>query len=118
MTSTCSFSGGIGVRGLEDTASFFLDQFLPALRLACPDALQNFVLMGHSFGGMVISVILQENNALLTNMTHAVTVASPFYGYDGQIYRWFEGDDYLNFLGRRSGRDHCLLPRMLRIALS
>lgn len=88
-------------RRLEDTASFFLDQFLPALRLACPDALQNFVLMGHSFGGMVISVILQENNALLTNMTHAVTVASPFYGYDGQIHRWFEGDDYLNFLGKQ-----------------
>jgi hypothetical protein len=33
-------------------------------------------------------------------MTRAVTVAAPFYGYDGQIHRWFEGEQYLNHLGR------------------
>jgi hypothetical protein len=33
-------------------------------------------------------------------MTRAVTVADPFYGYDGQIHRWFEGEQYLNHLGQ------------------
>ena len=32
-------------------------------------------------------------------MTQAVTVASPFYGYDGQIHRWFEGEPLLNQIG-------------------
>jgi pimeloyl-ACP methyl ester carboxylesterase len=88
-------------RRLEDTVGFFLNRFLPAFQQACPDALQNFVLMGHSFGGMVVNLILQENNAPLANMTRAVTVASPFYGYDGQIHRWFEGDEILNLLGKQ-----------------
>jgi hypothetical protein len=58
------------------------------------------VLIGHSFGGMVVNLILQENNSILANnMTRAVTVASPFYGYDGQIHRWFEGEPLLNHIG-------------------
>ena len=32
-------------------------------------------------------------------MTRAITVATPFYGYGGQIHRWFEGRRYLNHLG-------------------
>jgi pimeloyl-ACP methyl ester carboxylesterase len=88
-------------RRLEDTVDFFLNQFLASFQQACPGALQDFVLMGHSFGGMVVSLILQENNSVLANMTRAVTVASPFYGYDGQIHRWFEGEQYLNHLGKQ-----------------
>jgi pimeloyl-ACP methyl ester carboxylesterase len=88
-------------RRLEDTVGFFLNQFLPAFRQACPDALQDIVLIGHSFGGMVVSLMLREDNPTLANMTRAVTLASPFYGYDGQIHRWFEGEQYLNFLGKQ-----------------
>ena len=55
--------------------------------------------MGHSFGGMVVKLMLHQNDPVLTNMTQAVTVASPFYGYDGQIHRWFEGEPYLNQIG-------------------
>ena len=28
-------------------------------------------------------------------MTHAITVGTPFYGYPGQVRRWFEGEPYL-----------------------
>jgi pimeloyl-ACP methyl ester carboxylesterase len=91
-------------RRLEDTVDFFLNQFVPLFRQStqatCPQALDDIVLIGHSFGGMVVTLMLQQNNALLQqNMTRAVTVASPFYGYDGQIHRWFEGEPLLNHLG-------------------
>lgn len=93
-------------RRLEDTVGFFLNTFLPAFKglvePECPDALKDFVLMGHSFGGMVVTLILQQNNPVLSHMTHAVTVASPFYGYDGQIHRWFEGEPLLNYLGTQA----------------
>jgi pimeloyl-ACP methyl ester carboxylesterase len=91
-------------RRLEDTVSFFLNKFLPLFRSAVQqqsgaDPLQDFILMGHSFGGMVVSLMLHQNNPLLANMSRAVTVASPFYGYDGQIHRWFEGEPLLNQIG-------------------
>src|SRR5436190_14114776 len=38
-------------------------------------------------------------------MNRAITVAAPFYGYDGQIHRWFEGDAYLNVT---LGQDHVI----------
>jgi pimeloyl-ACP methyl ester carboxylesterase len=91
-------------RRLEDAVDFFLNQFIPLFQnrtqQPCPDALKDIVLIGHSFGGMVVSLLLQENNSILSNnMTRAVTVASPFYGYDGQIHRWFEGEPLLNQIG-------------------
>ncbi len=49
---------------------------------------------------MVVNLILRQFNSLLANMTRAVTVSSPFYGYDGQTHRWFEGETYLNGLGK------------------
>jgi hypothetical protein len=61
--------------------------------------LQHFILMGHSFGGMLVKLMLHHNDPVLAHMTHAVTVASPFYGYDGQIHRWFEGESLLNHIG-------------------
>lgn len=92
-------------RRLEDTVSFFLTQFLPLFRNAIQnqcnaDPLGDFVLVGHSFGGMIVNLILRQYNSLLANLTRAITVAAPFYGYDGQIHRWFEGDPYLNHLGK------------------
>lgn len=92
-------------RRLEDTVSFFLAQFLPRFRSAVQNAcgadpLSDFVLIGHSFGGMIVNLILHQANSLLDTMTRAITVAAPFYGYDGQIHRWFEGDQYFNQLGK------------------
>ena len=92
-------------RRLEDTVSFFLTRFLPrfqsTVQNACnADPLRDFILVGHSFGGMIVNLILRQYSSLLTNMTRAVTVAAPFYGYDGQIHRWFEGDQYFNQLGK------------------
>jgi pimeloyl-ACP methyl ester carboxylesterase len=91
-------------RRLEETVSFFLTQFLPrfqsAVKKTCNvDPLRDFVLVGHSFGGMIVNLVLRQYNSLLVNMTRAVTVATPFYGYNGQIHRWFEGEPYLNGLG-------------------
>ena len=91
-------------RRLEDTVRFFFDKFLPLFRSTIQqqcgaDPLQDFILMGHSFGGMVVSLMLQQHDAQLSTMTRAVTVASPFYGYDGQIHRWFEGEPLLNHIG-------------------
>lgn len=92
-------------RRLEETVAFFLTQFLPrfqtAVQNACgADPLRDFILVGHSFGGMIVNLILRQYNSLLDNMTRAVTVAAPFYGYDGQIHMWFEGNEYFNQLGK------------------
>ncbi len=88
----------------EDTVSFFFNHFLPLFRTTVQqqtgaDPLQKFILMGHSFGGMVVKLMLHHTDPVLAHMTHAVTVASPFYGYDGQIHRWFEGEPLLNHIG-------------------
>ncbi len=84
-------------RPIEDAAEFFLNRFLPefqdAVLTECgADPLDDYVLLGHSFGGMVVTN-LARRPVLPGTCTHAVTVASPFYGYGGQIHRWFEGDD-------------------------
>ena len=88
-------------RRLKDAAHFFVHVFLPAFRArvmaaGCPDPLATFVLVGHSFGGMVVNLLLRGNPPALANMTHAITVATPFYGYPSQVHRWFEGDVYVN----------------------
>jgi hypothetical protein len=87
-------------RRLEDAVALFL-RFLPEFQSAVvsqcnADPLADFVLVGHSFGGMVVNLMLHQANSLLDTMTKAVTVAAPFYGYDGQIHRWFEGEQLLN----------------------
>lgn len=91
-------------RRLEDSVSFFFTQFVPLFRSMVgdqcgADPMKEFILLGHSFGGMVVKLMLHRNDAVLANMTQAVTVASPFYGYDGQIHRWFEGEPLLNQIG-------------------
>jgi hypothetical protein len=96
-------------RPLEETVTFFLKKFLPQFRKTvmkrCNDAdpLENFTLVGHSFGGMVVNLILRESETdpLAANMKRAITVATPFYGYGGQIHRWFEGIDLLNHLNKK-----------------
>lgn len=91
-------------RRLQDTVTFFFSKFLKVFKDTVhqqtgADPLQHFILMGHSFGGMVVKLMLHHGDPRLANMTQAVTVASPFYGYDGQIHRWFEGEPLLNHIG-------------------
>jgi len=88
-------------RRLDDVVALFL-RFLPQFQSTVinqcgADPLSDFVLVGHSFGGMVVNLILHQANSLLDTMTRALTVAAPFYGYGGQIHHWFEGDQYFNW---------------------
>lgn len=86
------------------TSDFFLNRFLPAfdslatLAGCSPHPLDNFWLIGHSFGGMVVKQILnQSTNQYVQRMKRAITVGSPFYGYGGQVHRYFKGDSQLNW---------------------
>jgi Lecithin:cholesterol acyltransferase len=90
-------------RSSEAAANFFLNRFLPAFDAYAtigarpPHPLDNFWLVGHSFGGMVVKQILnQATNAYVQRMQRAITVGSPFYGYGGQVHRFFKGDELLN----------------------
>jgi len=92
-------------RRLENTVSFFLKKFLPVFQQSVIDAcgadpLDNLVLIGHSFGGPIIKLILHESDPSVDRVKRAITVAGPFYGYPGQLHRYFEGDSLLNDLGK------------------
>jgi hypothetical protein len=88
-------------RRFEDTVEFFLKKFLPRFRSRIfdfcdgADPLANFSLVGHSFGGMIVNLILRESehDPIAVKMKRAITVATPFYGYSGQIHHWFDLDD-------------------------
>ena len=86
----------------ESSADFFLKRFLPLFEQrtkAChPNPLDNFWLIGHSFGGLVIKRILNQHaNPYVRRLKGAIAVATPFYGYGGQVHRFFVGDpDELN----------------------
>jgi hypothetical protein len=91
-------------RRLDETAAFFVRKFLPFFRkrvkdAGCPDPLSRFALVGHSQGGMIANLILRGNDPILASMTHVITVGTPFYGYPGQVHRWYEGEPYLNLFG-------------------
>jgi pimeloyl-ACP methyl ester carboxylesterase len=88
-------------RDLCLTADFFLDVFMPLFKQRVqglyPSPLQRLSLVGHSFGGMLIKLILNRtNDSTVRQLKSAVTVASPFYGYGGQLPRYFVGDPDLN----------------------
>jgi pimeloyl-ACP methyl ester carboxylesterase len=88
-------------RKLQHTGKFFIDKFLPHFRLRVQagcgvDPLDNFALVGHSAGGMVVNWILRTDDLKLANLRRAVTVGTPFYGYAGQEHRWFEGEALVN----------------------
>jgi len=87
-------------RRLDETAAFFVGKFLPFFRTrtmnaGCPDPLASYSVVGHSLGGMVVNLILRGDDPLTASMKSAITVATPFYGYAGQVHRWFEGDPTL-----------------------
>src|SRR5215470_839830 len=90
-------------RDIRETVRFFLDCFLPMFDArvtgqCTPHPLEDFTLLGHSFGGMVVKLILnEESNTYVQRMARAITVASPFYGYGGNVPRYFKGDPDLNW---------------------
>lgn len=88
-------------RRLDETVNFFVGKFLPyfqtrVLGAGCADPLAAFSLVGHSFGGMIVNLILRGNDPKIANVSRAITVGTPFYGYAGQQHRWFEGEPLLN----------------------
>jgi hypothetical protein len=88
-------------RGVQDAAHFFLKKFMPVFddkfRCQTPHPLDNFTLIGHSAGGMVVKTILNDAaDPYVQRMKKAITVAAPFYGYGGQIHRYLKGDPDLN----------------------
>jgi pimeloyl-ACP methyl ester carboxylesterase len=95
-------------RRMEFTVDMFLNRFLPQfqarVQLECKaDPLADFSLVGHSFGGMVVKLIVnQAAHVFIIQMQNAITVGSPFYGYAGHVHRYFEGDDSLIFYDRSS----------------
>jgi hypothetical protein len=88
-------------RRLQHSGKFFVAKFLPhfqdRVKNGCnnADPLAKFSLIGHSAGGMIVNWILRSVPNV-ANMSLAITVATPFYGYSGQVHRWFEGEAYLN----------------------
>ena len=82
----------------EYTIKFFFDRFLPALgqqvrdRLGSEyDALQDLTLIGHSLGGMLVKLIMNDPT-LAPRIARGITVGSNFYGYTGHTLRFFEGE--------------------------
>lgn len=102
-------------RRLEETVALFLE-FLPRFRERvgaryCVDPLRDFVLLGHSYGGIIVKLLLDEESPELDEMARAVAVATPFYGFGTIMRRWLQGDPYLNLLGKREViRTICSLP--------
>ncbi len=90
-------------RGSKAAADFFLQKFMPLFDanvtdVCSPHPLDNFWLIGHSFGGIVVKQILNQfDNQYVQRMQRAITVATPFYGYGGQVHRYFKGDSQLNW---------------------
>ena len=87
-------------RSVQDAADFFLNVFMPRFdaRFAgmTPHPLDHFTFLGHSAGGMVIKAMLNSTaNQYVQRVKKAITVATPFYGYGGQILRFLRGDQYL-----------------------
>jgi pimeloyl-ACP methyl ester carboxylesterase len=92
-------------RDMGLTVDFFLNSFLPlfqqSVKRKCnADPLKDFALIGHSMGGLIVKLIMnRSNNSYVRLMKQAVTVATPFYGYGGQLPRYFMGDPDLERVG-------------------
>jgi hypothetical protein len=89
-------------RSVDDVGTFFMDRFLPhfqeRVQNECnnADPLADYSLIGHSAGGLVVNWILRNVAPHPGNLRKVITVAAPFYGYGGQLHRWFEGDALFN----------------------
>jgi len=93
-------------RSVDDVGTFFITRFLPhfraRVRAECnnADPLADYSLIGHSAGGLVVNWILRTVAPIPATLPRRViTVAAPFYGYGGQLHRWFEGEPLVNVGG-------------------
>ena len=102
-------------RDLTDTVRFFLDTFLPAFERRTdqcrPKPLDDFTLVGHSFGGLVVKLILNESsNKYVRKMRRAMTVGSPLYGYGGQVHRYLRASRIQPSMPHDGHRNYFHLP--------
>jgi hypothetical protein len=87
---------------------FFFNYLIPkvtelATDANLPDPFARAVILGHSFGGMVVKWILNEHDhPFCQNLLLAVTVASPFYGYAGHAHRFFVGEPLAGLTAHRA----------------
>jgi hypothetical protein len=92
-------------RRLDETVALFL-QFLPRFqkRIGAAygvDPLSGFILLGHSYGGIIVKLLLDEPSPEMDELSLAVSAAAPLYGFGTIIRRRLHGDPYLNLLGKR-----------------
>jgi len=97
----CFILGWDWRRRLEHTVDFMEQSFLPALQTMIQqqygvDPLQNYTLIGHSYGGMVLKLFLTRGGNFVPGISRAITVGSPFYGYGGSQHYYFAGLTELN----------------------
>jgi hypothetical protein len=89
-------------RSVDEVGTFFMNRFLPyfqaRVQAECggADPLADYSLIGHSAGGPVVNWILRNIAPLPATLRKVITVAAPFYGYSGQLHRWFEGESTAN----------------------
>src|SRR4029450_4948907 len=89
-------------RSVDEVGRFFVDRFLPHFKARVQaecnnaDPLADYSLIGHSAGGLVVNWILRNVAPLPATLRKVITVAAPFYGYSGQLHRWFEGEPLVN----------------------
>jgi|SRR5215471_7089822 len=68
-------------RRLEEMAELFLPRFRQRIGSAYGiDPLRNFVLVGHSYGGMIVKLLLDEASPEMDELSLAGAAATPFYG--------------------------------------
>jgi hypothetical protein len=60
------------------------------------DLIPNTILLAHCFGGLLVKLVLDAASDYVDSLRAAVTVSTPFYGYGGQLHRYFVGDTGLN----------------------
>jgi hypothetical protein len=89
-------------RSAQEAATHFVGTFMPhldrAIRAKTGEPLKNYTLVGHSAGGMAVKLIVNDaGNEYVRRMSRAITVATPFYGYAGQIQRFLTGVLALNW---------------------
>jgi pimeloyl-ACP methyl ester carboxylesterase len=85
-------------RSVQDAADFFLKVFLPMFDTRfggqTPHPLDHFSFVGHSAGGMVVKAIMHATaDQYVQRVKKAITVSTPFYGYDAQIHQYLKGPD-------------------------
>ena len=68
------------------------------LNLSGQNILQNTYLVGHSMGGMVAKLLMSNHPHLADDLKGMISVGSPFYGYFGQLDRFYNGVEYFNML--------------------